>query len=360
MPPIPPMPPMPHAEAAAKAAAHAEAAAKAAALPAALEALREAGHALLALLRQADVQGLAAHHLQVHLRHGLRRLLWRHEANEAEALRGALVINGDLRRGDLPERAEEFLQLVISDGLVQVLDVQVDGLAIATLALALPLPLHNGAELLSKLARTLRLRHCAANEQAVVLRLLLFLLLLLLALLLELLRLLLRLLLLLLLVGRLVLIRAEIFALQRLNCLLGHLGFLEVHEREAAPLRILLHQRRGHGPELAELLLNRGFIPAPRHVLHVEIREVLRLRVAFSGLHVLLHAHSFLADLHIIHALDRLLRRVLRLEVHEPVTLRLASLITSDLAGEDVAEEAERIVEGLVVDLGVQVLHEGG
>merc|ERR1719487_2460852 len=159
MPPIPPMPPMPHAEAAAKAAAHAEAAAKAAALAAALEALSKAGHALLALLRQADVQGLAAHHLQMHLGHGLRRLLWRHEANEAEALRGALVINGNFRRGDLPERAEKLLQLIISDGLVQVLDVQIDGLAIASLALALalPFPLHSGAELLSKLARTLRL-----------------------------------------------------------------------------------------------------------------------------------------------------------------------------------------------------------
>merc|ERR1719337_728257 len=135
------------------------------------------------------------------------------------------------------------------------------------------------------------------------------------------------------------------------------LGVLEVHEREGAPLRILLHQRRGHGPELGEHLLQLGLIPAPRHVLHVKIREVFRLRVAFSGLRVLLHAHCFLADLNIIHALDRLLRRVLRLEVHEPVTLRLASLITSDLAREDVAEEAERVVEGFVVDVGVQVLH---
>merc|ERR1719407_471570 len=93
-------------------------AAEAAALAAALEALSKTGHALLALLCQADVEGLAAHHLQVHLRHGLRRLLRRREAHEPEPLRRALVIRSDSPRRDLPERAEKLLQLVIIDRLV--------------------------------------------------------------------------------------------------------------------------------------------------------------------------------------------------------------------------------------------------
>merc|ERR1719353_2741610 len=113
---------------------HALAAAEAAALAASLEPLSKTGHALLALLCQADVQGLAAHHLQVHLRHGLRRLLRRREANEAEALGRALVVRGDLRRRDLPERAEELPQLLVGDRLVQVLNVQVDALATGSLA----------------------------------------------------------------------------------------------------------------------------------------------------------------------------------------------------------------------------------
>merc|ERR1719353_2702689 len=97
---------------------HAVPAAEAAALAASLEPLSKTGHALLALLCQADVEGLAAHHLQVHLRHGLRRLFRRREAHKAEALRRALVIRGDLPRRDLPERHEELLQLVVGDRLV--------------------------------------------------------------------------------------------------------------------------------------------------------------------------------------------------------------------------------------------------
>ena len=43
----------------------------------------------------------------------------------------------------------------------------------------------------------------------------------------------------------------------------------------------------------------------------------------------LLDGHSLLTELHAVHLLDGLLRRILRLEVHEPVTLRLSLL--SDL-----------------------------
>merc|ERR1719333_1730662 len=92
------------------------------------EPLLQASHALLTPLRKPNVQRLAADHLQVHLRHSLRRLLRGGEAHETEALGRALVIADNLGRRDLAEGAEVLAELLVVDALVEVLDVEVHAL----------------------------------------------------------------------------------------------------------------------------------------------------------------------------------------------------------------------------------------
>ena len=70
-----------------------------------------------------------------------------------------------------------------------------------------------------------------------------------------------------------------------------------------------------------------------------------------------LHLHRRRADQQTVNLLDGQLRGLLRLVVHEAVAARVAGA-TCDLAGRDVAEQAEAGVQRLVVDLAVQVLHE--
>merc|ERR1719316_1492627 len=280
-----------------------------------------------------DVQRLAADHLQVHLRDSLRRLLRGGEAHEAEALGRALVIADNLGRRDLTEGAEVLPKLLVVDALVEVLDVEVHALLRA----------RRGAlrvELLLQAERALGLGLGAlhvdarANEEILLL----------------LVRSLLR--------RLLLLIRELVRLMQILDGLLRRVRGLEVHERKDALLLVLAHERGGDGAELPEDLLDLVLVPALRQLLDVHVRELLRLVVAVLHLHEGRHLDGLLADLHPVHALDGLLRRVLGLEVHEPVALGLAVLIGRDLAGQDVAEQAERVVQGLVVDVRVEVLHE--
>merc|ERR1719316_868502 len=279
-----------------------------------------------------DVQRLAADHLQVHLRDSLRRLLRGGEAHEAEALGRALVIADNLGRRDLAEGAEVLAELLVVDALVEVLDVEVHALT-RTGGAALRV------ELLRELELALGLGLRAADVELAAVELVLLLL-----------RLLLR--------RLLLLVRAHVLLVHLLDGLLRVVDVLVVHEREVALLLVLLHQGGGDGAELAEHLLDLLVVPVRRHVLDVDVREVLRLAVAVLRLQERAHLHGLLPDLHAVHALDGLLRRVLGLEVHEPVALRLAVLVGRDLAGQDVAEQAERVVQGLVVDVRVEVLHE--
>mmetsp|Transcript_69691 Transcript_69691/g.199741 ORF Transcript_69691/g.199741 Transcript_69691/m.199741 type:complete len:218 (-) Transcript_69691:37-690(-) len=71
-----------------------------------------------------------------------------------------------------------------------------------------------------------------------------------------------------------------------------------------------------------------------------------------------MHLNGLVSDLHAVDALDGLLGGLLRLVVHEAVATRLACHVAGDLARQDVSEQAEGVVEGLVVDVAVQVFHE--
>merc|ERR1719316_2635395 len=275
-----------------------------------------------------DVQRLAADHLQVHLRDSLRRLLRGGEAHEAEALGRALLIADNLGRRDLAEGAEVLAELLVVDALVEVLDVEVHALLRAGRgALRVELALQ-AVRALGLGLRALHVHLLARLVGILALGLLLLL------------------------------VRALVRLVVLVHGLLRGVGGLEVHEREGALLLVRAPHRGGDGAAAAEDLLELVLVPALRHVLHVQVREDLHLVVAVPHLDELADLHRLLADLHAVHALDGLLRRVLGLEVHEPVALRLAVLVGRDLAGQDVAEQAERVVQGLVVDVRVEVLHE--
>ena len=78
-------------------------------------------------LSKCNVQRLGDDDTSVHLRHGLGGLFRRGETDESESL-GATVLDHDASGGDGSEVGELFAELLIVDGVVQVLDEKVDAL----------------------------------------------------------------------------------------------------------------------------------------------------------------------------------------------------------------------------------------
>ena len=85
------------------------------------------GLAVLLPLCQGHVQRLGHDDPSVHLGDGLGRLLGRREADEPEAL-GATFLAHDLGGGDGAVRSELLPESLVINGVVQVLDVEVDSL----------------------------------------------------------------------------------------------------------------------------------------------------------------------------------------------------------------------------------------
>merc|ERR1719428_1803794 len=148
----------------------------------------------------------------------------------------------------------------------------------------------------------------------------------------------------------------KLVAVKLLNSRRRRFRGLVVYERERAA-ELVRHQNAARHlaqrrEELEKLLLS---VVGGKH-LDVEVRALTRtLR---SILHVHGHRNHAVANLHIVDARDGRLRSLLRLKMHESVPSRFTLLIRRDLAGQDVPEEAEGVVERLVVDLLVQALHE--
>jgi len=82
----------------------------------------------LLALGEGDIDGLVANHLAVHLGERLGGLLLRGEAHESKAPGVALLVNLDLGRGDGAEGGELLAKLLVVDGVIEVLDVEVDTL----------------------------------------------------------------------------------------------------------------------------------------------------------------------------------------------------------------------------------------
>mmetsp|Transcript_21873 Transcript_21873/g.46978 ORF Transcript_21873/g.46978 Transcript_21873/m.46978 type:complete len:220 (+) Transcript_21873:2179-2838(+) len=69
------------------------------------------------------------------------------------------------------------------------------------------------------------------------------------------------------------------------------------------------------------------------------------------------HKHGLLSNLHSIHTLNSLLGCVISLIVYEPVPLGFSAVVGGNLARQDVPEQGKRVIQSLVVDGAIQVLH---
>ena len=130
-----------------------------------------------------------------------------------------------------------------------------------------------------------------------------------------------------------------------LLCLLGLLPLLD----ELLPLPHL--DARAHDlSELGELLLELVVVPLVRHVLDEEVRVVVLVRPGVPP-HEHADLHLLPVDEHPVELVDGARGGLVRLVVDVAVPLAESRLaVADDLAGEDVPEEAERVVQLLVVD----------
>mmetsp|Transcript_13603 Transcript_13603/g.26988 ORF Transcript_13603/g.26988 Transcript_13603/m.26988 type:complete len:361 (-) Transcript_13603:152-1234(-) len=148
-------------------------------------------------------------------------------------------------------------------------------------------------------------------------------------------------------------------AVEGIHCSTSSFGILEVHESEGTALLVLLQGNGSDGAELLEHTLHRFFSPALRQILDVEVSEGLNLGMrALCSLLERAHIHGLGSDLHAVDTLHSGLSGFLAFVVHEAIPERLSLSIRCDLAGKDVAEKRERVIQRFVVDVLVQVLHE--
>ena len=222
----------------------------------------------------------------------------------------------DAARRDGSELSEELAELGVVDGVLEVLDVEVGAghllHAFATL----------GVELRLELSLALRLLLRPADDPRLVLDL--------------------------------------VVPVELLDGLLRRVGILEAHEAEALglPLGVLHHDDGGERAvlleHLAEHVLGDGLV----QVLDVDVVERARPAAALAASLERTDVHLLVVHQHPVHLADGALRSLRGVELDETVTLALALHVRRDLRGDDVAELREGVVEGLVVDLLVEVLDE--
>jgi len=274
---------------------------------------------LLLALGEGDVDWLGSENLAVHLSDGLGGLLWGGVANETEALAHALVVTHDLARGDGTVLLEGGTENVIWEGLVKVLDVEVHTLVLVD-ALLLDL-----IELVFELRAALRLLLGAANVHGLFLE------------------------------GKAVLL---------LDSLGGDSHLSEVDEGETLGLAIL-GGHEGDGRDLTErleLLLELSLSDSFIEVLDKDVGELLLggalLEVTISLALELTDVDNLLLKHLAFDLLDGSLSGLLGLVVNETVALGAALIVVGDLAGKDVTEGTEGIVQHLVINALVEVLDE--
>eukprot|EP00162_Nutomonas_longa_P012116 comp20919_c0_seq1/m.43597 comp20919_c0_seq1/g.43597 ORF comp20919_c0_seq1/g.43597 comp20919_c0_seq1/m.43597 type:complete len:589 (+) comp20919_c0_seq1:259-2025(+) len=277
----------------------------------------ELGTADLLALGKGDKDGLGAEHLAVHLGDGLGGLLRGCVADKAEALGLALVVAHDLCRGDATVSREFGAELVVVDGLVDVLDEEVDALVLLDALKASLL------ELGTELSLALGLLLGAGDPELLV---------------------------------------ADLGAMEGLAGLLGVLRVLKVDKAEAAVGAVVaLHDHVGGDlAVLCEHGLELGIVDRGVEVLDKDVGE-LALDVRAKALVALLEEADkdlLVVDEHAVHLFNGGAGGLLGLKVDETVALGLALLVHGDLAASDGAELAEGVVESLVVDLLVEVLDE--
>mmetsp|Transcript_12031 Transcript_12031/g.26212 ORF Transcript_12031/g.26212 Transcript_12031/m.26212 type:complete len:686 (+) Transcript_12031:238-2295(+) len=275
------------------------------------------------LLGESDEQWLSLDHLQVHLGDGLRGLVRGAEAHKTKALAFALVVRHDSMGGDVAEWRKHGFEGVVGLVLIEILDVQIDSHSTSRL----------GGGLGLHLASSLGLAHGPSDEHELVGFVLILLLL------------------------SLLFLSAHVLAVEGFHGLGCALRGLEVHEAELSAELVLHDDMGSDGTELAEHGLELVLVEPLGQVLGIDVGED-GCRVPLVALQEALNFDCLLADLHAIDTLDGLLGGFLGLVVHEAIASRLTVDVAGHLAGEDVSKQAEGVVEGLVVDVAVQVLHE--
>lgn len=271
-------------------------------------------------LSDGDVEGLGADHLAVHLCDGLSGLIGGREANETETSGSTtLLVSHDLARGDRTESVELGSESLVIPVVSDVLDVQVD-----TLVLGLLLEsgsLVRSSELLVTLVSLLGSR----DKE---------------------------------------LLALVLGVVQSVNGLLGVLVSLKVDETEALGLAFLIlgkcarHDRAERSNEGLKVLLG-GF---GVKVLDVDVGE-LSLELLNLGHSLLLgnvvtDVDLLVVEKHTVDSLDGGIGGLTGLVVNETVASGLTVLVSGDLAGQDITESSECVVEGLVVNRRVEVLDE--
>ena len=151
---------------------------------------------------------------------------------------------------------------------------------------------------------------------------------------------------------------AHVLSMEGVSGSLGLIKIVIVRKGKTATLGIGLEHETGDGTKLVQSGLNLLLSPRVGDVLQVHVAEGLRGSIV--ALRVLLERANkdrLGSQLHPIELLNGSLGTLLRLEVNKTETAALAFGVLGDLAGQDVAKQAEGVVESLVVNLLIQVLH---
>ncbi|KAH3665483.1 hypothetical protein OGAPHI_003668 [Ogataea philodendri] len=267
----------------------------------------------------SNVQWLSSHHSLVHLSDGLGGLLWRAVANETESLGFSRIVKHHLGRGDGSVWLELFLQLGIVDGLVQVLDEQVEALVLIKLFLS------SRFVLVLQRLESLALLLGSSNVK---------------------------------------LLTVNLLVVKFSNSLGSVLVGLEVHKTETSGLSrlVLVKEKRADGTERSKSLLQLGLVPRKVDVLDVDVGVVgnqlahLGLSVLFSK--VVSNVNLVVVQKHTVNVLNGSLSGLGVLVVDETKTLGVSVLVSGDLTRQDLTESREGVVQSLVVDSRVEVLDE--
>ncbi|RYH30301.1 hypothetical protein EON65_05660 [archaeon] len=240
------------------------------------------------------------------------------EAHEAEAAGDASLVAHDLGGGNGAIGCEEVLELLVRDGVGDVLHVQVHALVLAH-ALGILL-VASALELSGSLGLLLRPRHIQRVLGAGLL---------------------------------------DDLVVQVGDGLLCALVIHHVHEAKATALARLVLRGHGvrHAAEDGKGLLELGVVPGEGELLDVEVGPGL-LGGALALLHEEGYAHLLVVNGSSVELLDGILRGLAGLEVYISVALGDALVVRDDLARQDVAENREGIVQRLVVHRGSQVGNE--
>merc|ERR1719427_1196403 len=288
---------------------------------------------VLLSLCEGNIEGLGNDDPAVHLSDGLGRLLGRREANKTEAFAPALFVH-HLGAGDCPIGSKLLPQPLVVDGIIKVLDIEVDAL-VSVQPLQLQL-----LKLLLQLLLTLSLLLGSADVQGLAEHL-----------------------------NSVELVhgflsglavfkgdKSETFVLSVWPGLHNVLAFITLD------IPILHHFVRGDLAKLGEDFLEFLVSKVLSEVLDVHVGELLgllsQLLLPLLAGHKPPHKDLLLVEQHAVDLLDGVHGGLLRLKMNEAIAFGATVGVLGNLAAEDVPEGREGVVHRLVVDALVQVLDE--